>query len=171
MTLVIKKLKQKERRKGIMGKLYFAYGSNLNLTQMATRCPNAKQLGSAYLPNWRLVFRGVADIEHSGKSDDLLPIGIWEITDECEKRLDAYEGYPNLYKKITVNGNMTYIMNKKNVMPPSQSYFNSILEGYNDFDLDTNHLYEALGWSHYTSKQYDWSAPKKRFRPIFINKQ
>ena len=68
-----------------MGKLYFSYGSNLNVSQMASRCPNAIQLGSTYLPNWRLVFRGVADIEPSRNVDDLLPVGVWEITDECEK--------------------------------------------------------------------------------------
>ena len=170
VTMRVTTKNESERRDELMGKLYFAYGSNLNLTQMANRCPQAKQLGSAYLPNWRLVFRGVADIEPSRNSDDLLPIGVWEITNECESSLDIYEGFPHLYRKIKVNGMMTYTMNKKDVMPPSSSYFNSILEGYKDFGLDNSHLYEALGWSHYTSKQYEWSLPKKKFKPLFINK-
>jgi hypothetical protein len=85
-------------------KLYFAYGSNLNLTQMAQRCPDARQLGATYIPNWRLVFRGVADIEPTRSNDVLLPVGVWEITKRCEEQLDIYEGFPHLYRKITVNG-------------------------------------------------------------------
>jgi len=136
-------------------KLYFAYGSNLNLTQMAQRCPNARQLGAQYIPNWRLVFRGVADIEPTRSNNVMLPVGVWEITEECENSLDIYEGFPHLYRKITVNGMMTYTMNQKDVSVPSTHYFNSILDGYKDFGLETNHLYESLGWSHYKSKQFD----------------
>ena len=51
-TMRVTTKNESERRDELMGKLYFAYGSNLNLTQMANRCPQAKQLGSAYLPNW-----------------------------------------------------------------------------------------------------------------------
>ena len=76
-----------------------AYGSNLNLANMATRCPDAKHLGSMYIPNWKLVFRHVADIVPSYDKEDLLPVGVWEITKDCEKALDFYEGYPNLYGK------------------------------------------------------------------------
>ena len=145
-------------------KLYFAYGSNLNLTQMAKRCPNAKQLGSAYIPNWRLVFRGVADIEPSRNADDLLPVGVWQITDECENSLDIYEGFPHLYRKITVNGMMTYVMNQKDLLPPSTHYFNGILDGYKDFGLKTNHLYESLGWSQFKSQQFDNVTRKNSVR-------
>ena len=145
-----------------MTKLYMAYGSNLNLSQMASRCPNARQLGAMYVPYWRLVFRHVADIEPSRNADDLLPIGMWEISEDCEKALDFYEGYPSLYKKITINGIMTYQMNNNNIMPPSQGYFNSILDGYKDFGLDDQHLFDALGWSHFLSDSNDWSKPKTK---------
>jgi len=147
-------------------KLYFAYGSNLNLTQMAQRCPNARQLGAQYIPNWRLVFRGVADIEPTRSNNVMLPIGVWEITEECENSLDIYEGFPHLYRKININGMMTYTMNQKDVSVPSTHYFNSILDGYKDFGLKTNHLYEALGWSHYKSTQFD--VPIRKLKPIEI---
>ena len=39
-------------------KLYLAYGSNLNLRQMAHRCPGAELLGYTYLENTRLIYRG-----------------------------------------------------------------------------------------------------------------
>jgi hypothetical protein len=45
--------------------LYLAYGSNLNIKQMKIRCPYAKPSGTFYMPNYRLVFRRVADITKS----------------------------------------------------------------------------------------------------------
>ena len=41
---------------------YFAYGANLNLQNMRYRCPNAKVVGHLNLPEYQLVFKGVADI-------------------------------------------------------------------------------------------------------------
>lgn len=46
-------------------RLYFAYGSNINLNQMARRCPGAEVIGPATLNGYRLAFRaqsGVATI-------------------------------------------------------------------------------------------------------------
>ena len=45
------KLKGKQR-------LYIAYGSNLNLEQMAFRCPTAKVVGKSELKDYELLFRG-----------------------------------------------------------------------------------------------------------------
>jgi len=132
-----------------------AYGSNLNLGQMKYRCPKARQLGSFYLPNYQLVFRGVADIEPTKDSDSLLPIGIWQITEECEATLDIYEGVKReLYRKEYINGILTYRMNSTEIYPPSKDYFTSILVGYSNFGLDTSHLFDALGWSHYEDQAY-----------------
>lgn len=138
-----------------MSKLYFAYGSNLNVEQMAKRCPNAEPLGAAYLPSLRLVFRGVADIEE-GQPEDLLPVGIWSITEECEKALDAYEGVAiGNYRKIWSHGMLTYTMNQSGYFPPSSYYFGVIKGGYQDFGLDLNHLEEALGWSYFDQQVRD----------------
>lgn len=123
--------------------LYFAYGSNLNKWQMARRCPRAVSLGRLKLPDWRLVFRGVAD---------LIPDegafcwgGVWRITPECERALDYYEGVASgLYRKETIpiepladgtNEMLVYVMNSDGVFPPSESYLASIVKGYRDFRL------------------------------------
>jgi hypothetical protein len=137
---------------------------------MAQRTPNARQLGSMYIPNWRLVFRNVADIEQSHNSDDLLPVGVWELTEDCEKALDFYEGFPNLYKKIEVNGIMTYKMNSTRIAPPSKGYFNGIVDGYKDFGLNSTYLFNALGQSHFLSEHQTWSEPrpKKKFKRNFF---
>ena len=39
-------------------RLYIAYGSNLNLPQMAHRCPTAKVVGASEDKGYELLFRG-----------------------------------------------------------------------------------------------------------------
>tara|TARA_R100000988_G_scaffold95683_1_gene62084 strand:- start:74 stop:508 length:435 start_codon:yes stop_codon:yes gene_type:complete len=135
-----------------MSKLYFAYGSNLNKSQMALRSPTAKALGSAYFPNWRLVFRGVADIEE-GDEQDLLPVGIWSIEESDEAALDRYEGVSSgLYRKVEINGMLTYRMNQSGIHSPSSYYFDTILNGYRDFSLDTSELYNARDNAHFEDR-------------------
>ena len=133
-----------------MKKIYLAYGSNLNHRQMAERCPKASYLGSAILKSWRLIFKSVATIEKEVGME--VPVGVFEISDQCEKALDVYEDYPHLYDKheVDVNFNgklvtaMTYIMVAKyGVAPPSKKYFDVISEGYKNCGLDSNYLFEA----------------------------
>ena len=101
-----------------MTKLYVAYGSNLNLEQMAFRCPTAKVYGKGEIKDYKLVFYKFASIEKCKGSK--VPVGVWIIDDECERVLDIYEGYPIHYRKEMIdvvmhNGKtvkaMVYIMN------------------------------------------------------------
>ena len=39
--------------------IYLAYGSNMNQTQMAFRCPTAEVVGTGELKGYELLFRGV----------------------------------------------------------------------------------------------------------------
>ena len=133
-----------------MEKKYIAYGSNMNVEQMSRRCPNAKPIGKTVLQNYKLVFKGVADIEKSESEE--VPVVVWEITKECEKALDIYEGYPRLYRKeyvpILINGKtelaMVYVMNYAKGAKPSEYYYNVIKQGYKDFDINTAPLEKAL---------------------------
>ena len=86
--------------KKIRAKYYIAYGSNLNLEQMARRCLTAKVVGSTTLKNYRLMFRGgshtaVATVERS--QGDEVPVLIWRLQPKDEKALDVYEGCPHLF--------------------------------------------------------------------------
>ncbi|QHQ61455.1 gamma-glutamylcyclotransferase [Anaerocolumna sedimenticola] len=131
-------------------RLYIAYGSNLNIAQMANRCPTAKVVGASEMKNWRLLFRGahagaVATVEpYKGGS---VPVLVWELTPADEAALDRYEGWPFLYRKETVKVKldgktvkaMVYVMNEGRPLgQPSCYYYTTILEGYKDagFDLD-----------------------------------
>ena len=40
------------------GRVYIAYGSNMDVEQMAIRCPRARIIGTGILENWRLMFNG-----------------------------------------------------------------------------------------------------------------
>ena len=106
------------------------------------------------LKHWRLIFKSVATIEKDlGK---YVPVGVFQITIECEKALDIYEDYPHLYEKkeldIILDGiqvtAMTYVMVAKyGIAPPSRKYFNVISEGYKNCGLNSDFLLEAEEYS------------------------
>ena len=124
--------------------IYLAYGSNLNKAQMTVRCPKATAMGVMLLPDYRLVFKGVADIIPS--KGWKVPVALWRITEDCEKSLDRYEGFPNLYRKEffenkkTGHVYMAYVMNNHGLMTPSVHYVKAIRDGYDDFGIDHIHL-------------------------------
>ena len=136
---------------------YISYGSNMNVEQMARRCPNTKIYGNGKLKGWKLVFNYHADIIETGKEDDLVPVVVWKLEnkkDECS--LDRYEGYPNYYRKILIPVKMdetgkevramVYVMadRRKGIYPPSVDYFKCILEGYMANNINPSPLYKAL---------------------------
>ena len=145
--------------------LYVAYGSNMNLEQMAFRCPKSKVIGNGKLKGWKLVFNCHADII-KGKKNDEVPVVVWDIDDEDWKRLDMYEGYPNYYVKELVdvkldNGTeekaVVYVMadNRKGICPPSRGYFDGIIRGCIENRIDTEYLYDALEYSCERKTKYN----------------
>ena len=136
-------------------RLYIAYGSNINLEQMAYRCPNSKIIGTDKLPGYELEFRGVATIVPKEGSE--VPVLLWEIDQRDELSLDRYEGFPRMYRKelfeIEVDGRiregMAYLMNYGEIAPPSPMYYNAIKKGYEDNGMDTSYLRAALERSVY----------------------
>jgi gamma-glutamylcyclotransferase (GGCT)/AIG2-like uncharacterized protein YtfP len=140
-----------------MSKIYYAaYGSNLNVEQMKLRCPNAVPFITYNIWGYRLIFRGVADIIKSHRHDYVQTM-LWHITPECEAALDRYEGFPHLYRKQYWNYPyakewkvMAYVMNRGEIRPPSQTYYNSIVDGYFDHGLCTRSLSAARRESEQT---------------------
>lgn len=149
----------------MLTKLYAAYGSNINSTQMGNRCPLSRYYTSGIIKNYELQFKGKPENSYatiSKSTGSSVPVVIWCITDSDENLLDKYEGYPDHYQKdvVTVtleNGQvveaMVYVMdNSKDFGMPSPLYYRSILEGYKEFGLDEQFLSEALGRN--TQKYY-----------------
>ena len=124
---------------------YIAYGSNMVAEQMAHRCPGAKLIGTGYLPNHRLEFYLHATVERTRAHDSKVPVAVWEISEEDERSLARYEGFPTYYTKyrrrvIMNDGSeiwgMVYIMNMIRPQPPTAGYYNAIA-----------YAYEKLGFS------------------------
>ena len=142
-------------------KLYLAYGSNLSVEQMERRCPDAKPIGKAILPDWKLLFKIHATIEPCKGSK--VPVLVWKISDRDEQNLDRYEGYPSYYIKQDVELMMTdlrgrnprpvtamvYIMaDGHRVRMPMKGYVDILVEGYERFGFDMDILREALRETH-----------------------
>jgi hypothetical protein len=141
-------------------KYYLAYGSNLNVRQMRYRCPTAKPIGITAIPDYELLYKGSKTGSYltiEKKKGSLVPIVVWEVTAADEKRLDAYEGYPNFYykkemklpvrlangktKKLTA---FIYIMHEERELGcPSLAYIRTCKEGYRNFGFDQKYLETA----------------------------
>ena len=73
-----------------MTQKYFAYGSNMDIDQMARRCPGAETAGTAVLQGWRYAYcNGVATIVPDGGQTHGL---LWDLEPAHIDSLDIYEG-------------------------------------------------------------------------------
>lgn len=145
-----------------MSKYYIAYGSNLNINQMKRRCPTARVIGTGFIEDYELLFKGsktggYLTIEKAeGKS---LPVAIWKVTELDEQALDRYEGYPTFYYKADVEIDIkeiktgkeyrkkafVYIMHEdRDVGMPSKYYVMTCLEGYKTFGFSPKYLEDAI---------------------------
>lgn len=144
-----------------MKKYYLAYGSNLNVRQMALRCPTAKPVGTAVIKDYELLFKGSktgAYLTIEPKSGAEVPVAVWAVEPADEQRLDVYEGFPAFYYKAEIELSVRYfsgktvgrtafmyIMHEERPLGlPSGSYVRTCLEGYSDFGFDESILLEAL---------------------------
>lgn len=156
-------------------KLYVAYGSNLNLRQMAMRCPNATPLGIGEIDGYELQFKGQPHGAYATidpKEGASVPVLVWELGRGDEKALDIYEGVSNghYYKQDipvqmgdrTVSA-MVYIMNPKMTFGiPTQRYYNAVLEGYENCELDPRMLNEAVDKS--IAAYREWEQQRRVFQ-------
>lgn len=144
---------------------YLAYGSNLNVRQMRSRCPEARIVGTAVIPDYRLMFKGSQSgcyltIEPAlGHS---VPVGVWEVSEWDEACLDIYEGYPRFYYKkelrlpitgirsgkVRTRTAFVYIMQEdRHLGLPTAQYLQTCLIGYTDFKFDIATLFKAYDYT------------------------
>lgn len=146
-------------------RIYLAYGSNLNTTQMAFRCPSAVPVGTATIHDHRLAFRGrrqrgVLTIEPcEGKH---VPVVAWDISFADELSLDEYEGFPSFYGKEQMTLPVTsfedgtesmtdaflYVMTEGRPLGfPQDGYVETVREGYEEFGFDQRLIDEAIAYT------------------------
>ena len=151
-------IKIEEFNKGKNGnkvtKYYIAYGSNMDLNQMSYRVRDSVFIGTGYLEDYKLEFKSrYATIEEERNSR--VPVVIFKISEEDEKQLDRYEGYPELYykKEVRVKLNnleeidcIVYIMEEKYnyYQLPEVNYYLNMELSYKIFGFELEILERAL---------------------------
>ena len=148
-----------------MKKYYIAYGSNLNIPQMRRRCRDAKIVGTAIIKDYRLMFKGSQSGSYltiEKAEGYVVPVGVWSVSEDDEKCLDRYEGYPDFYYKaemdLDIKGYRTgriyhrkcfiYIMHEDRLLGvPSEHYCLVCKDGYVSFGFDLDYLLEAYEYS------------------------
>ena len=110
--------------------MYFAYGSNLQMKQMAKRCPESRLIGSATLHNyrWQINERGYANVVADSYSS---VEGIcYLLSDKDEARLDRSEGvHTGVYEKVELHVEL--------VCAPAAFVGRDVVQVVNDGSLDT----------------------------------
>ena len=111
---------------------YFAYGSNMVVTQMHQRCPAAQDMGIARLDGWRLRINqpGYATIVPE-QSAYVLGV-LWSLTSACEAALDDYEEIATgLYTKayLEIRGTQALVYLATHALPghPLAGYLEAII--------------------------------------------
>ncbi|MCW2554695.1 MAG: hypothetical protein JWR78_4476 [Mycobacterium sp.] len=116
---------------------YFAYGSNLDVTQMARRCPDATDPRPATLADhdWLINERGVATVE---PLDGAQVHGVlWQVSDHDLDVLDSAEGVPVRYRRDlmtvqTADGPTdawVYVDHRVEPGAPREGYLERIIDG------------------------------------------
>lgn len=144
---------------------YVAYGSNLNVEQMLTRCPSARVIGTSEIPDYQLMFKGSQSGSYltiEPMQGSSVPVAVWEVSASDERALDHYEGWPRFYYKkemelpikgitsgkVRMRRVFAYIMHEdRHFGIPSRYYMETCLEGYATFHFDEAKLYEALDFT------------------------
>jgi len=143
--------------------LYFAFGSNLDRTQMRRRCPQSALVGPASLPKHRLVFGGfsrhwkgaVATVVRDAEAD--VPGLLYALSASDLTSLDRAEGHPRIYERV-----VRYVVDAKGRrhractyrLPPAKvvtcfpgfRYFHIIRRGYERHGFDVRGLLDAAFW-------------------------
>lgn len=136
--------------------LYFAFGSNLNPTQMKQRCPGHRVVGLGALRDYRLAFPLTSHDWGGGVAGVQVAHGqtvwgiVYDLTEADLTSLDGYEHYlgpgnqHSLYDRESVfvdlvrpdDGSiprrlkaLSYLARPSNPAPPSRRYLDAILEG------------------------------------------
>ena len=135
--------------------LYFAYGMNTNLASMRERCPEAVWLGPADLLHHELEFAHHCNIKHRPFS--LVPGLLWEITERDLHSLDITEGYPYYYNRVGAvvdhagESKLAIVYTMTGVTepaPPTDSYWQLVLQGYKENKISQQALKRALNNSY-----------------------
>ena len=136
--------------------LYLAYGSNLYLNMMFSRCKDAKIIKQTYLDGFRLAFKGVSDykayLTPEVCKNSNIPVVLYDISSDDLVKLDLYESFPRLYHKELFKFDnrvvMMYVMNEEyDYHIPTDEYVNICKLGYMNHGFDPDILDDAYKYT------------------------
>ena len=150
-------------------RVYIAYGSNMDICRMDKRCKDFEFYGIGYICNYRLTFQQSVSGFYanlipvkSKKIKEYIPVVLYLISEEDEKQLDKYEGYPSAYRKkeikvelegkSSITGLVYILPAKKSYGIPTFQYYRLISNAYKIFGFDLNTLKNALVYSYRRAK-------------------
>jgi hypothetical protein len=129
---------------------YFAYGSNLNWPQMQRRCPSARYVCTASLPDYRFAIARHSRLRNCGTANIYVQAGstvwgvVYDVSDSDMAAMDAYEdGYSRLQVTVMTSGThaaplnvVAYIAPRESGVPlPNAEYKRLMLEGARHWQL------------------------------------
>ncbi|KUI02424.1 poly-gamma-glutamate hydrolase family protein [Mycobacterium sp. IS-3022] len=148
---------------------YFAYGSNLNVSQMALRCPDAANPRPAMLADhdWLINQRGVATVEPFDGSE--VHGVVWQLNDHDLAVLDSAEGVPVRYRRdrLTVHTDegpaeaWVYIDHRVDPGPPRPGYLERIVDGAMHHGLPQRWVDFLRRWdpAHWPNRLHNTETP------------
>ncbi|MGZ8425774.1 MAG: gamma-glutamylcyclotransferase family protein [Candidatus Binatia bacterium] len=134
---------------------YFAYGSNLHWPQMQRRCPSAKFVTIAKLPDYEFGITRHSRLRDCGTANVCAVAGreVWgAVYDVSEADLDVMDGFEDGYHReflsvyATDNGNvplqvLVYVAAiESNVPLPNPQYKRLILEGARHWHMPSTYI-------------------------------
>jgi hypothetical protein len=140
-------------------RLYWAYGSNLNILQMQARCKDSFPVSPYTMPNCELMFDGVASVRAAEGKE--CPGALWAVSLADIAALDRYEGFPTLYQKVIFRVDeeqlgFYYVMGSAEDSAPSLGYMATCMEGTMEWDLPLQPMIDA--WIRAERTDEDWTA-------------
>jgi hypothetical protein len=135
---------------------YFAYGANMDVAQMADRCPGARIVDGAILADHKIII-GQAGFANAVPAPGKAVIGmLWDITPDDEAALDHYEGIRSgVYRKDEIDVTTTGGKNVRALYyhaadptpgTPAPGYLEPVVAAARHHGLPADYIAELEGW-------------------------
>lgn len=136
--------------------LCFAYGSNMDIAQMKSRCPSASMVSKATLKKYRFIINGHGVATIVTDSSGIVYGVLWEMTPEDENNLDGYEGvksgtYNKAFADVETESGvsvkaMIYIAADNSHGYSRGGYMERIVAAARNHELPVNYTEELESW-------------------------
>ena len=165
-------------------RFYIAYGSNMSLSRLKSRCPNSEFVSTGVIEGYKLIFRKSAsgfyasldkvDYRKKKKRKSLwsVPVAIFKISKKDEENLDKFEGCPKWYKKIDlevkdsqgdkIKGIGYVLPETSKIGVPSSEYYSIIAGAYKNLGISSDVLEKAFLVSYKKSDKVDTNVSFSR---------